>query len=74
MKYLALRIVPQDKTEWVNNTINECQAIDTDVKLGIIPSYESTSLKLEANHGTALQPVTCKYNTVFVFEIDNLVE
>jgi hypothetical protein len=74
MKYLALRIVPQDKSEWVNNTINECQAIETNIKLGIIPSYKSTTLQLEANHGTALQPVTCKYNTVFVFEIDNLVE
>jgi hypothetical protein len=74
MKYLALRIVPQDKTEWIGNNISECQAIGTNVKLGIIPSYKSKTLKLEASHGTALKPVTCKYNTVFVFEIDNLVE
>jgi alpha-tubulin suppressor-like RCC1 family protein len=74
MRYLALRIVPQDKSEWVNSLANECQAIDTNIKLGIIPSYQSSSLKLQANHGTALQPITCKYNTVFVFEIDNLVE
>jgi hypothetical protein len=67
MKYLALRVVPTDNTQWVDNEAEFCQTVDTDKLMGAVPALGAVDLTLNASHGKILTAALCNYRITFVF-------